>query len=394
MDLVPCPRVEGCHRTAGAEPEAGPFLLTFPHTADGTSGSVTITTTVLLINNGGANAAGTIFLRRFNGSPMEVGTTLGRGSEFEFRLNSGEILRLETDGQGDIQVGWIEVVSDVQVSGSGGFTTFSGGAFQSQVGIGDSVRAHKLMVFADATEGKGTGVGICNPSASEAANLTYTLKGLDGTQVALESDALAAQNQKAAFLTEIFDEIDLSSFTGVLIIESDVPVSVVTLRTRGLNFTSLPAVPEAFGDSEDTLLFARIGDGLFGSLGFQTSIILLNNSSQDVLATLDIFRDDGEPLELTIDGERDSSFAVLVPAGCALELRTDGSTDPGVVGWIRVNSGLPLAGGATFTITNLETGDFVSEVGVPESDLAAKLSLYVQELGPMTCPQERVHSLS
>ena len=369
--------------TGGSQEQQEPFRLTFPHTANGQFEGIAFVTTVIVISNGGANATGTIFLRQSDGLPMQVTTNLGTGSEFDFTLNSGEILRLETDGQGPILVGWIEVVSDVQVSGSGGFTTFSNGQFQSEVGIGDSVRANKLMVFADATEGKGTGVGICNPSATAAANLTYTLKTLNGTVVASKNDVLGAQNQKAAFLTEIFAGLDLGSFRGVLIIESDLPVAVITLRTRGLNFTSLPAVPEVSGSDEDTLLFARIGDGIFGTLGFQTSIILLNNSDQLVSGTLNIFRDDGEALELTIDGDKKSSFEVSVSAGCALELSTDGSTNPGVVGWIRVASDRPLAGGATFVISNRETGDFVSEVGVPESGLSPKSTLYVREIGPV-----------
>ena len=175
------------------------FLLTFPHTANGQLDGVTILSTVILINNGGANATGTVFLRRSNGTAMEVTTNLGTGSQFDFSLESGEVLRLETDGKGPLLQGWVEVVSDVALSGSGGFTTLVDGQFQSEVGIGDSVRSDSLMVFVDRTDGKGTGIGVANPSDSETANLTFRLKRLDGTEIAQAEDSLGPQNQTAFF---------------------------------------------------------------------------------------------------------------------------------------------------------------------------------------------------
>lgn len=360
--------------------EPGPFVLTFPHTANGSAGpgQASLVSSVLLLNNGGANAQGTVTLRQSDGSPLEVNTNMGRGSRFDFSLLSGEELRLVTDGSGSTQQGWVEVSSNVKLSGSGLFTVLDPqGKFISEVGIGDSPRANQLMVFVDTTDGKSTGVAISNPNAEGTANLTYTLRGLDGVQVAQAApDQLEAGHQKAFFAAAAFPEANLTNFKGVMIVQSDLPIAVVTLRTRGLNFTSLPAVPEAVdtGEDEYALYFARIGDGVFGDQEFTTSIILLNNSDAAVAATVELFQADGSPLELALNGERGSSFDVEVPAGGAAELLSDGSTTPGVVGWIRVRSDQPLGGGATFVIKNSE-GGFISEVGIASSLLDSKPSL-------------------
>lgn len=363
-------------------------VLTFPQTVNGVTGGFRVTTLIVVINNGGANAAGTIILRQDDGTPMEVQTNLGRGSRFDFELEAGAVLRLETDGGGDLVQGWTEVISDVPLSGSGAFTTFSAaGDFLSSAGIGDSVRATRLMLFVDTTEDKETGLAMCNPGNGTVANYTLTLKDLDGNTVDMATGSLADLQQFALFVPQAFPEAQLDDFKGVLIVESDVPVAVVTLRTRGVNFTSLPAVPVAVEDpdvDEYELHFARIGDGLFGDLSFVTSLILLNNSDQDVAATVEFFDQNGSELALSVNGSNGQTFEVLVPAGCGREMVTDGAASPGVVGWARVTSARPLQGGGAFTISRQPSGAFVSEVGVPSSVLTPRPSIFVRELSRTT----------
>ena len=58
------------------------------------------------------------------------------------------------------------------------------------------------------------------------------------------SDVLGPLEQKAEFVTQTFPGRNLKNFKGILRVLSDsVDVSLITLRTRGVNFTSLPAVP-------------------------------------------------------------------------------------------------------------------------------------------------------
>jgi hypothetical protein len=365
------------------------FKLTFPHTANGGGGGLVIRSSVIVINNSGANATGRILFRKQNGDNWTVATNLGVDNEFSFELLPGEVLRLETDGSGATQVGWVEVLSDVELAGSGTFTvSTTGGAFLSEVGIGDSPRGRDLMIFVDLTEGKDAGFGICNPDPSSTATLSYELRNLDGTMKAKGTDSLGPLEQKAEFVTQTFAGRNLKNFKGVLRILSDgVDVSLITLRTRGVNFTSLDPVEPPEGEEaeeEQTQFFARIGDGVFGTLGFQSSFVLMNNSESDVHFVLYLFKDDGTPLTLTVNGRRESTIGLQVPARGALELITDGSTKPGVVGWAKLFSETPLGGSGTFTISEIAGNTFVSEVGVPASDVTATSSIFVQEKGTIS----------
>ncbi len=365
---------------------ASGHTLTFPQFANGAAAGVMIKASVILINNGGATATGTISLWRSNGEALSVGTNLGNGSTFDFTLTAGQTLRLDTNGSGALSVGWVEVRSDVQISGTAKFTTLdSAGHFLSEVGIGDSVRATKLMILIDTTNGKNSGFAVCNPGTTGAADLTLNLRQMNGTSVATATKSLSNRNQLAEFVTDTFAGNTATNFKGLLVISSNAPlVSVVTLRTQGLNYTSLPAVPEApTGEAED-LLFARTGDGVFGSLKLQTSFFLMNNSAAPVSATLESYAEGGGALPLRIAAVRDDEFAVTVPAGGAVELVSDGSTSPGAVGWARVTSETPLAGGAAFTLTTIPTGVFVAEVGVPASPSTPMPAIYVQEQGDYT----------
>jgi hypothetical protein len=371
------PPIEGPSLIAG--PEA--FTLTFPQFANGQAAGLKIKSSVIVINNGGADASGTIFLYAQSGSPLTVPTNLGTGSQFPFELDAGEVFRIETTGNGGLAIGWVKVLSDIALSGSGTFTVFDGsGGFLSEVGIGDSSPAESFIIFVDTTEGKNSGFAVCNPGSSATANLTVELRQLNGTVTASSQETLPARNQKSEYVTETFNGKIPANFKGVVAVSSDQPVSLVTLKARGVNFTSLPGVPGvADGADAEDLLFARVGDGLFGTLKFQTSFIFLNNSPDPVTGQLTLYTEHGAPLALTIGGKKASTFGVEVPAGGAAELVTSGATNPGVVGWAKVESDLPLAGGAAFTILDNASGDFLSEVGVPASSETPRPEIYVRE---------------
>lgn len=373
-------RIPGARLEAAAA--AKTFNLTFPHTVNGRGNGLAATTTVILVNNSETNAAGTIFVRLQSGAPMSIRTNQGTGSSFNFSLLPGEIYRLETDGSGPLLVGWVEVISDIQLSGSGTFVlSDSSGQFLSEVGIGDSPRARSLMIFVDTTEGKNAGYAVANPSASTVAKLRLQLKKLDGTLVASKENVpLAPLSQTAEFVTETFPTTDLRNFRGVLLVSTaDTDIAEVTLRTRGVQFTSLPAAPLVSDTSKQkTVYLARVGDGAFGGLKFQTSAILMNNSDKKGTATLEFFKSDGNSMELATGTGRNSKFTLEVPAGGAVELLSDGSSNPGATGWARVGSDLPLSASGTFTIRNAASGAFVSEVGVPSSSDSTKLSAFAQ----------------
>ncbi len=356
--------------------------LTFPHTVNGQLGSVKYQSNIFLLNNSAASAHGMVYLYKQDGSAMTVNTNKGRASSFAFTLPPGATYRLETDGLGPVSVGWIEVTSDIPLSGSGSFVVFdSAGNFQTEVGIGDSVRGRELMLYVDSDQNRYTSYAVCNPSPTTVASLTFELRSLDGSVIATKTGIqLNPRGQRAEFVTQTFAEKGLSSFSGVLVIKSpDLDIAVTTLRSRGTGLTSLPSAPLVSNTSSSgTLLFSRIADGLFGTLKYQTSFILLNNSARPATASIEFTADTGTPLSLNIGGNRRSTLTTTIPARGALELVSDGGSNPAATGWASVKSDIQLAGCALFTSSNASSGAFVEQVGVPDSPLTSRATIYGQ----------------
>ena len=389
---MPRSEVEKLLRVRDAGPEAAPmqsgtpvpvaYYLTFPHTANGSGGGIVCKSTIVLINNSETNANGTIYMVRQNGTPLVVGSNQGTASSFTVVLMPGESYRLETDGTGALEIGWIEVVSDIKLSGSGTFLLQdSAGNFLSEVGVGDSQRVRSAMVFVDTTGGKDTSFAVCNPSGSASANIALELRRFDSTVVSSKpGGVLPPHGQSAQYVREAFNGVNVANFRGVLVIRStNTDIGVITLRTRGTSLTSLPAAPEVTDTSLGRgLRFARIGDGLIGPYRFQTSVLFLNHSAKKGTITLEPFSEAGSAASLNWGSGPAVKTTVDVPAGGAVELTSDGSTNPAVIGWARVTSTIPITGSGLFTISEHPSGAFVSQTGVPDSPQSYKISVFGQ----------------
>ncbi len=357
--------------------------LIFPQIANGSSGGIAYRSSVLLINHTERSAAGLLQIYGNTGIPLPLGTSLGRADSFSFALGAGQALRFETDGTGPLKTGWVKVVADAELSGFATFTvTDDKGIFQSEVGIGNSPPAYRLMILAENTRGNSSAFALCNPDPGRNANLLFELRSLNGSLVASKTEVLSALAQKAEYVTETFGQADLRDFSGVLVLSSDLPISLVALRSRGANYTSLPSVPPpASGQTARDLVFPRIGDGPLGDVRLQTAFWIFNNSEESQAATLELFTNDGTPMAVTIGPTTASRFTVTIPALGAAELITGGRSNPGTIGWAKITSDRPLGSGAGLTIREKNNGSFVSEIGVPGLSTEAKSLFYVREKG-------------
>ncbi|HSR51027.1 MAG TPA: hypothetical protein VLV83_09360 [Acidobacteriota bacterium] len=381
------PEARSLLRTRQGIPQQGPdgrFILTFPHTANGGGTGLQIESSVFLINNSGVQTQASIFFRDGQGQGLNVTTDQGQSDAFDVTLEAGQAFRLRTDGQGTLSTGWIEVLSDIPLSGSGSFITRqqNSGTVLSEVGIADSPRVQDATLFLDTTSGKNTGFAVANPSPDQTASLDLVLRDLDGSQVASGQIDLAPSNQRAEFVTETFQGVDLTNFKGVLRITSDEPVAVVALQTRGTLLTSLPTAPFVDVDEPDDdtpdLIFPRMADGLFGNLRFTTTLTFLNNTDLDAQLNIRIRDTGGQDLPLSFGEMQGSNLTVDVPARGGAQLVSDGSTDPGAIGWIQVVSEVPVTGSAAFTLEDLSQGVVLSDVGVPSALLADHYSLFAE----------------
>lgn len=365
--------------------------LIFPQIANGSSDRLQIRSSVLILNNGYRTAHGQIRLTSDKGASWSLGTSAGTGSLFDFALESGGLLRIESDGAGDVAKGWAEVVADQPVSGSASYVVLNaGGSFLSEVGIGDSPSANDRMIYVERSGAVDTALAVCNPGDS-TANLELELRTLDGNAVETQLLSVGPGAQDALYLSALFPQ--QTDFQGVLVASGSKEVSLVALRTRDVNFTSLPSALAASSGSESQVsYFSRIGDGGFGLaigsesdpsvttfLDLRTTFLVLNPFADSVSAQLDLFDSSGNPWAMQVDGEMADSFSLEVPAGGAVRLVSDGATDPGDVGWARLTADQPLKAQALFEIRQSPGDRFVSELGIPAGSVDYAPEFYARE---------------
>jgi hypothetical protein len=193
-----------------------------------------------------------------------------------------------------------------------------------QAGVLPANLTKRALVFVN-TSGRlsrNLGVAVSNPG-SAAAHLELTLRDEEGKVVATATSEVAARNQIALFVTELFAAHNLVSrdLTGTLEIVSDVPVAAVALRFRGLNFSALPVT-----SLSDTFQVPEISTGVGGpgaiilphfatGGGWATEIVIANPGAAEASGRVDLFARDGSPLTAVLNGRSGSTFDFKIPAG-------------------------------------------------------------------------------
>ncbi len=236
-----------------------------------------------------------------------------------------------------------------------------------------------------------TGFAAVNLGA-KTAHLTYRLRDLQGQLLAQGTGTLESGAHLAKFVGELQE---VSSFVlppnfasspglGTLEITSDQPLSVLALRQttnqRGeALLTTTPIADESRTASTHALRFPQFADGG----GSNTTVTLINPTEAVEEGTLDLFADDGSPLEVTsVGGETGSSFAYSIPAQGAFVLQTNGGSTAAVAGWAMATpstgSSTPIGAGVFQLSTS---GVLVSEAGVPSSASTRHVRLYVDRSG-------------
>jgi hypothetical protein len=200
-----------------------------------------------------------------------------------------------------------------------------------------------LFVDSDPHLSKNLGVAIVNPN-STTVNVTMTLRKGDGTTAGTTTLTVPSLQQTSKFVTELFanQPAVTSDVTGTLVItsggSSGLPVSVIGLRFRGSNFSTLP-VTDLSGNA-GTLPAMGTGIGGPGAVllpqfaaggGWATELVLANTGTSAITVRVDLFKNDGTPLTTALNGQTASSFQNLsIPAGGVITLAprdSDGDDD-------------------------------------------------------------------
>jgi hypothetical protein len=216
-------------------------------------------TSFLLFNISTNPANVSISLTRDDGTPFEVAIPgLATNSTFQFMIEAGKSLFLQTDGTGDVDRGGAVITSDVPIGATGIFTVYDGDKnFVTEAGIGDSPILTDFTLPIDKTGQFDTGIALFNPGSS---NVTATIRFLSSDGENLEATKqilLAANGHSASFFSQIFPEAD--SLQGSFAISAPGGVAPLTVRMNFIPYgvTSLPVVS---GSSPGRSLGPTAGD--------------------------------------------------------------------------------------------------------------------------------------
>ena len=281
----------------------------------------------------------------------------------DISVPAGGLLVLRTDGEGDLETGSVQITFDRYVEGVVIF-----GGEMGLAGVGSSAKFQTgfaaPMLKSDS---QGLNTGIAMMSLSEEDSLVdLTLLDSEGETLATDWGVLIAQGHDALFVDELFPGLDLSEFSGTLVMTSDEPLTGTVLQTLPGEFMTMPVASSQTGQQQ--LYFAHFADGL----GILSSQILLLNLSGDETATAQIqFRNDaGEALTVDLNGLQVVGETQVQIAASGLEvLNTDGVGDL-VVGSVSVTSDQPLAGVIVFKGVGIGSAGVGSSARFAEGFLA------------------------
>ncbi len=327
----------------------------------------------------------------------------------QLTLEAGGAATFETTGESQSsRVGYAAVAlnSGADPYGTAVFSFRQNGVTVTEAGVPATPPTSRARTFIDYRSGVSpvaghvnagsidvnTGIAVENPGSS-TANVTYTLRDLNGGVLSAGHGTIGGGQHFARFinqLKEIAPDFDLPlSFQSTiqfasLEIVSDQPVCVLALRAtvnqRGeFLLTTLPTADLSQGINYDPAYFAQLADGG----GYTTSLLLLNASTLTENGTLQILDNNGAPLTvIPVGGKADSSFRYSIPPGGALRLQTDGSPAGTRAGWARLVpdafSPTPVASG----IFSFNPGSILlSESGIPAVSFTTHARVYVDLSG-------------
>ncbi len=227
-----------------------------------------------------------------------------------------------------IKQGYVIITpTSTATTGLAAFETFgeARGLDTEQAGVLPSpmMTSSALFVAASGRLSRNLGVAIANPD-SRTAKITLTLNDDTGKTIANSEFDLAPHNQAARFVTQLFanNAAVPRDLVGTLFINSNIPVAVVGLRFRGLNFSAEPAtnlaaawaVPPVGGGvgGPASVILAHFAAGG----GWASEIVMANTSTFDLTVRVDLFAPDGSPLITTLNNQTGSTFLnIHIPPG-------------------------------------------------------------------------------
>jgi hypothetical protein len=252
---------------------------------------------------------------------------------------------LSQGGSQTVNVGYA-VITPSSPSGTGFvvFETFVQTRSQDTLEVGvfpPNLTANALLpVDVSSVSSNTLGIAMANPN-NALASITLTLRRSDGTLFTTATTTISTRRQVARLITELFPSppsggfsgqtVIPAEFSGSLQITSTVPISVVGVKFRGQNYSTIPVTDLAPSNTPIPAMSSGVG-GLGAVLfpqfvtggGWATEIVIVNTTANSLTVRLDVFTPDGTPLNIRLNGQTSSSFTNLtVPGNGVLTLATD-----------------------------------------------------------------------
>ena len=240
-------------------------------------------------------------------------------------------------------------------------------------------------IFVDQQGDSLTALALVNPSP-QTVIVTLILRDAAGNEVDRQDQAFTGGQHQALFVNQLFS--GLENFTGSLSFQtsaSEEKLAAVTLRqSTNLNqeaiFSTLPVVDLTAAATTESIIFPQVGAGV----GLSTQIVLINPSEGSVSGQIQLFGDDGNALQLELDGTAGSAFPYQIEGNGTFQGKLRSNSAPQVgYAMVTLEEGEQAPSGtAIFQIKSGET--LISEAGMAVVTPTTSARIFVDNMGTQT----------
>lgn len=157
--------------------------------------------------------------------------------------------------------------------------------------------------------------------------------------LATQTITLKALTQTAQFVSQLFASQPgvPKEFSGSLVLSSGLPIAVVGLRFRGENFSTVPATSLTGPVAVPVINMGPAGGAgavilpqFVAGVGWAAEPAIANTGTVPLVVRVDLFKQDGTPLVVTLNGTTSSSISgITIPPGGVVVLSPPPNTNNG-----------------------------------------------------------------
>ncbi|RPJ83670.1 MAG: hypothetical protein EHM18_13490 [Acidobacteria bacterium] len=368
----------------------------FPQIGDGEgAGAGRLQTTIQVMNQAAATEAVVSF---FDSAGQPLALALGErtpSAEHRIHLGRGQSFSGTTAGTGPLKVGYARVSGGPGLAGAAVYSHSENGTTMFQAGVPSSPSISNFGLFFDVSPSEDNGLALTNTSAAPV-DPRFSVIDAEGQTAAVRKlsevlgRALNPGEHVARYVSELFPQLLPDGIhTGVIAVESEQPISPVTLRQNdqpGVSFpqdvgtlSAFPVYSRPLCCNLNSIVFPQVVDGIAGDVQAQTILRLVRTGTGFAEFYIKFLQSDGSPMNVEIDGletpqDQWGGWYIALQPGASTTLRTKGS-GPLKVGYAFIYSTQFEISGTAFYSWK-QNGIKLFETGVPASEALNDFSVF------------------